>query len=191
MKHQNLIEIWLHQACPNQQQAIDLLSEHGFFYSQKDLGNIGGAYIKPSRNLFEFGADGEFMIIQGIWQDPPTLSNPIKDPILYDLVAWHPKDPERYFFFRGEHGLILGEKALYLAQHYGDPLYLHRTPEEYFKNQGKGCVVLDRDNYHCLLGAREIIVNNPQFGNMVSNEIKRFLFRDFPKFYLQKNEENK
>lgn len=94
MKHSELIRIWLYQALHKQQAAYQLLNDYGYQHNWITQGDLGGALVSVNKRFFSFDPSGLLMVIQAVWYEQPSPSNEVKCPLLYDLIAWHPRAPK-------------------------------------------------------------------------------------------------
>ena len=178
---EELIFIWQSHALNMKGQAHLVLREHEFTQSSLDREDIGGAYVKKHGRFFDFDASGQFMILQGIWEY--NDENP-EEPILCDMIAWHPSQPKEILFLRGEEGGLLGEKSLFMAQTFQDDLSIYETPFDWLKNDSNGCVLLDVKSIHELIGVSRVICTNSYFGKFLKTQLTQYIYRGFPEFYV-------
>lgn len=110
---------------------------------------MGGCNARVEGKFFDPDPDGEFYIVQGVWRDIPSLDNPLSEDelILFDLIAWHPKEPRQWYFLRGEAGRTLGERAMSDALLIDRPLQLHRTPFAWLQS---GCTYMEISDKLCI-----------------------------------------
>lgn len=189
MRRNEIISWWLLEACRHGCFAIKLLAEHGYIYDWIRHGDIGGARVKVHGRYFELDPDGQFMILQAVWHDIPSLFNWVESPLLFDVIAWHPKRPGRWYYLRGEAGLVIGEKAMFEALMFDERLLVHATPFEWIKSGCMGVVILDVGALHRLLGIKEVAFTDKQFAADVRKRLLRFVLKDVPKIYVSAMEE--
>lgn len=97
-----------------------------------------GSYFEPS------DPDGTVMLVQPVFAGPiPSIFVPVDEPCLVDLIAYSPREPGRWFWRRGEHGLVLGDENLERAELFSEPVRVHRNPLEWLRSGGEGVCVLD------------------------------------------------
>lgn len=156
------ISFWLYQC--QSARAYEVLAAYGYKHSSVLHGDIGGATVRVSGRFWELDEGGNYMIIQPVWYDTPSLANPVDEPLLFDLIAWHPRKPEKWYFYRGERGLILGEKPLFEADVFHNPLQLHRTPFAWLKAGCQGSVLLDKHSLNRLSGLKEVVCEDVNQG---------------------------
>lgn len=161
-----------------------MLERYNYKHDWIRLGDLGGFTVKISGKYFELDENGSLMVAQGVWENQPSLSNYVEEPLLFDIIAWHPSQPYKWFYLRGETGLILGEKSLFEAQIFGMPLYVYETPLEWLKAGMKGIVLLDFYSLHCLIGIEQVVFTNPHFGQKIKNRLTAFIYKGFPKFCI-------
>ena len=136
-------------------------------------------YLTPARvridgNLFDFDEDGIGMLVQPVWIGPiPSPHELIDDPILGDLIAWRLDDPDRWYWRRGEHGLVLGDDNLSRAEHFHEPIRIYRNPLNWLRGRGAGALLLDNSpaSLDRLRRCGEVIADDFTHGVEVENRL--------------------
>ena len=98
--------------------------------------------------------DGAFQIAEA---GADALIFPTEAGDVFDLVAWYPAEPARWWV---RHGLaaVMGVEAIQRACHFDEPLVLHQTPLDFLRANGVGSVVLDwRSADFWLTGVHRIV----------------------------------
>lgn len=114
------------------------------FDSLLACGYWGGARVCCEGQNWSPDESGEPMIIQPVYADEiPSVECCVDDPLLVDLIAWRIEQPERWWYRRGELGLVLGAIEIERARHFGHSLHLYRTPLNWLRARGRGACVLD------------------------------------------------
>ncbi len=78
----------------------------------------------------------------------PGLFSDVEDPLLLDLLAFHPSQPEFWLYRIGAPGLILGEDIYCDALRSGAPFRAFTTPVDFLVNNCRGAVWLDDAERH-------------------------------------------
>ncbi len=185
----DLIRFWLDHC--QSSRAYSLLEEHGYIHNSYMHGDIGGLNARMSGRFFELDENGEFMIAQAVWRDTPSPSNPVGDPILYDIIAFHPGRPNKWYFLRGEPGLILGEKAHHRASLFDEPLIIHSNPFSWLTSGCVGSVLLDHHGLNQLYGLHEIICENVEHGTRIETGLSIYYKTNMPRFSVPALTENR
>ncbi len=86
---------------------------------------------------------GQVTIIQPVWATAPSIHRAVESPVLRDLIAWHPDEPDLWFYCFGLGRPILGEDHYLDAIESGAPLKVFATPLDWLRAGGEGCVFLD------------------------------------------------
>ncbi len=159
-KRQDTLLSFFVSKCFETDRAEALLEEYGYRHEPFRLGYVGGGNVRISERYFEPDPEGNFMIVQGVWHDIPSMDNPLEEDelLLFDLIAWHPDKPRKCYFLRGEPGLILGEKAMSNALLVDKPLQLHRTPLGWLQSGCAGSVLLDTHSIGRLSGLQGEVI---------------------------------
>ncbi len=158
-----------------------LLQDYGCLFNPWETGYQGGATIRVEGGFFQPDEAGVFHIITPIYVGPtPTLREPVQNPVIADLVAWHPSKPGRWHFLRGEAELILGERAMFEAVMFGEPLQLNRTPFAWLQAGCKGSVLLDHHGLNRLYGLPEIICENVEHGERIEHGLNLYYRKNMP-----------
>lgn len=178
----NLLSVFVNDFLPGAVLAEALLKEHGHAHEPFKYGYLGGARIAVSGRYFELDDEGKFMICHPVWVGPtPTLHDPVENPILADIIAWSPEKPREWYFLRKEVGLVLGEKSMFMASMFGEPLILHRTPFDWLKADCAGCVLLDRAAVSKLYGLQEVICPDIKYGEFIEKILNAPYTRQMPR----------
>lgn len=180
----NNITFWLEHCVCGSSQAYEILTQAGYTHDWMKQGDLGGIKARIDGRFFEPDPDGEFWIGQPVWVEQPTAYHYVENPILEDIIAWQPAQPDIWYFHRGETGLILGEENLVYAQLAGEKAVLHRTPLDWLKAGRTGCVILDQHGLHRLLDVTEIVCADVKHGMEVKEKLNRYCLRQMPKFYV-------
>ncbi len=173
--------------CFATERAEILLQSYGYEHNALSFGYVGGSNVKTSGRYFEPNAEGEFMIVQAVWHDIPSMDNPLAedDLLLFDLICWHPKEPRKWYFLRGEAGLILGEKAMFEASVFEKPLQLHRTPFAWLQSGCRGSVLLDHHGLNRLYGLQsEVICENIEHGERIEKGLSLYYRKNMPRITI-------
>ncbi|MCB1782974.1 MAG: hypothetical protein KDI13_03185 [Alphaproteobacteria bacterium] len=179
-RQDNLISFWLHQ-CNARTQAYDLLENYQYCHNWIAHGDLGGIYARITGRYFELDEDGDFFVAQAVWYDPPSLHNPVEEPLLIDVIAWHPQKPKQWYFYRGEPGLILGERALFDARIFQESLTLHSTPFNWLRAGCKGCVLLDQHGLNHLYGLKDVVCEDIAHGTRIEEGLSLYYLKNMPR----------
>lgn len=112
-----------------------------------DMGKIGDAVINASEwqtveLQIEGCSDGTFSPTDGGFEAVAVAARDWRGQP-YDLVAWPPANPGRWWTRRG-HAQIVGERALHLADWRNTPIHLYETPASWLSAKDEaGVVILD------------------------------------------------
>ena len=90
----NLIEFWLYQ-CAARREAYALLEQCQYYHDWIKYGDLGGIHARITGKYFEPDDDGDFFIAQAVWYDQPSARNYVEEPMLFDIIAWHPENPRQ------------------------------------------------------------------------------------------------
>lgn len=179
----SLLNVFVNQ-CFETDKADAVLEEYGYRHEPFRLGYVGGGNVRISGRYFEPDPEGAFMIVQGVWHDVPSLDNPLPDEglLLYDLICWHPKTPLKWHFFRGEAGLILGERAMFEASTFAETLQLHRTPFSWLQSGCAGSVLLDQNALGRLYGLQgEVICESLEHAERIDKCLSLYYRTNMPR----------
>lgn len=185
----DLTQYWLNRC--QTKKSYDLLSEYQYRHDWCQYGDIGGLNVRLSGKFFEQDDDGDFMIAQPVWLDPPSLYNPVEKPLLFDLIVWHPEDPHRWYFMRGEPGLILGERALFKSSICREPLLLHTTPFAWLKSGCTGSVLLDHHGLNKLYCLKEVVCEDINHGTRIEKGLSMYYLKNMPRISVPALTENR
>lgn len=175
----NNISYWL-KHCHDAEPYV-LLEQFQYKHDWLALGDLGGMRARISGKFFEWDSDGDFYVMQGVWRDIPAPLNPVDEPILYDVICWHPDRPQRWHFLRGECGLILGERAVHRANICNEALQLYRTPFDWLKAGCNGAVLLDKYGLNRLYGLPELICENVEHGKSIEVALHSYYLSNIPR----------
>ena len=184
-----MIEFWLrrHQS----KEAYALLKEHDYEHDWIKHGDLSGFSVRVSGKFFEPDEDGDFMIVQAVWDDPPSPSNWVENPILQDIICWHPEKPQQWYFLRGEAGVILGEKALFESSLFREPLTLHSTPFDWLKSGCEGSALLDHHGLNKLYGLKGVICEDIEHGTRIEKGLSMYYRTHMPQIAVPTLMENR
>lgn len=141
----NLLAEWLATPGLNgrqRQQLTDLGLTREATQCAGDLGwarvsTIGGRCYTPSDV-------GQVRVIQPVWAGPaPSIYQAVENPVLADLIAWHPERPTRWWYRIGDPGATLGADNLDLAHVEGLPITFEMTPLDWLRGDCRSAVLLD------------------------------------------------
>lgn len=173
------ISFWLNHC--QSDHAYSLLAQYGYKHDWIKHGDIGGITARISGRFFEWDKDGDFYIAQPIWRDIPSGKNLVTEPILYDVIAWTPSNPAQWYFLRGEHNLILGEKAMHRASICNEPIQLHATPFAWLKAGCRGSVLLDCHGLDRLYGLSEVVCESVDQGKRIKKGLSMYYLKNMPR----------
>ncbi len=176
----DLISFWLNQCNPASKKTYDLLAQYQYNHDWIKHGDLGGLNVKTSGKYFEPDECGEYMIAQGIWYDQPSLSNWVDESMLFDVIAWHPEEPKRVYFYRGEPSLILGERFMFEANILGKPLMLKRSPFDWLKSGCEGSVLLDKHSLSRLYGLNDVVCTDVDHGERIQAALSQRYLENIP-----------
>lgn len=116
--------------------------------SWKDLNRCGDPLpvkVRTDRRYFEpIDPGGTAMLVQPVYAGPiPSIFEPVESPCLADMIAYSPRDAGKWYWRRGEQGLVLGDLNLERAELFSEPVRVHRNPLEWLRSGGEGVCVLD------------------------------------------------
>ncbi len=181
----DLIPFWLYQC--RSFEAYKRLSKYGYKHDlvHGDIGairaNVSGFFIEPDEQA-------DYLIAQAVWYNTPSVHNYVPEPVLYDIIAWHPDRPNEWYFTRGEHGLVLGYKALWTASMCEQPLLLHSTPLEWLLAGCEGSVLLDSHATSHLYGLSNIICPNLDYALLIEVRLTNHYKQNTPSIAVRQSE---
>ncbi len=112
-------------------------------------GGLGAAQIHRTGRTFSFAGYGRLQVIMPVWSGAaPGRFSYVEEPLLLDLLAFHPSAPEFWLYRVGAPGLILGENVYVDALRSGAPFKAFATPLEFLENDCRGAVWLDDVERH-------------------------------------------
>jgi hypothetical protein len=153
----------------------------GYCHDWLKCGDLGGIHARPTGKYFEPDNDGDFFIAQAVWYDQPSAYNYVEEPALFDIIAWHPENPRQWYYLRGETGLILGEKAMFEAGTFGEPLQLHSSPLTWLRSGCKGSVLLDHHALNRLYGLQDVVCEDVAHGTRIEIGLALYHKRNSPR----------
>ncbi len=107
-------------------------------------GGLGWVRVSTTGRLYQPADAGDVAIIQPVWAGPaPSIYQAVEDPLLDDLIAWHPDNPTRWHYRLGTPGAVLGADNLDLAHSEGWPITFELTPLAWLLAGCRGAVLLD------------------------------------------------
>ena len=173
-------ELWIewdrayHQCAPDH---LAHLMKHGVAPSVLVDALVGIEKIEVEGELYHPSGDGAVVVIMPVveWTpDGPYLNAegfihpdgpPAFEPILVDLVAWRLRDPERWWFRRGEPALMLGRDNLEVAAWLESPIKVFRTPLGWLRNGCRGVVLINRNGLEsAFIGVRHLDAEDLEHG---------------------------
>jgi hypothetical protein len=135
---------WLMTPSPNSRQRQQL-AQLGVTREAIDrAGGLGWSRIWTTGRGYIPSNTGDVMLIQPVWASPaPSIYEAIERPLLADLIAWHPEEPECWQYRLCTPGAVLGADLLDLAHAAGRPISLHQTPLDWLRAHCRGAVLLE------------------------------------------------
>lgn len=107
-------------------------------------GGLGWARVSATGRLYMPSNAGDVAIIQPVWAGPaPSIYEAVEDPLLDDLIAWHPDSPTSWHMRLGTPGAVLGADNLALAHGEGWPITFELTPLAWLLGNCRGAVLLE------------------------------------------------
>ena len=107
-------------------------------------GGLGWARIATTGRVYLPSDSGDVAIIQPVWAGPaPSIYEAVDDPLLDDLIAWHPEHPTRWSYRLGTPGAVLGADNLELAHAEGWPITFELSPLAWLLGDCRGGVLLE------------------------------------------------
>ena len=131
-------------------------------------GNAGMARIRRhAGGLYEPDDTGDPALIVPIFLgEIPAPGNPVAEPILDDLIAWHPDRPNRWALRAGT--------AVTLGNAWGSwPLPIHRTPLDWLRAGGAGVVILDWVGAFLRFGDSPLLAQDLEHGQEIRERLTR------------------
>lgn len=180
----DMIKFWLNECCHLQSKASNLLESYQYKHDWIRHGDIGGIHAKPTGKYFEPDETGELFIAQGVWYDPPSLHNSVEEPLLFDVIAWHPENPRQWYFYHGEMGLILGERAYFEASLFDEHLSLYSTPFSWLRSGCKGSVLLDHHGLNRLYRLKEVVCEDVAHGTRIEKGLSLYYLQNMPRLSI-------
>ncbi len=93
---------------------------------------------------WELNTNAAPLIVLPLYDGPiPSIYWPVNEPVLCDLIAWRPKEPEKWYYLTGDYPAFLGRIWAEEATFIHDTLNLFSTPLNWLRSDGNGSVVLD------------------------------------------------
>ncbi len=107
-------------------------------------GGLAWSRITTAGRAFDFDHGGIPAIVQPVWRGPaPSIECGVEHPILCDLIAWRPAEPDRWWYRWGSDSPALGDHHLEAAHTETGPLFCHLTPLDWVRGGCRGCVLLE------------------------------------------------
>ena len=107
-------------------------------------GGLAASRIHAIGRTYTPAGYGRFHIITPVWAGPaPSIFEDVEHPILLDLLAWHPENPDTWFYRIGATGLFLGEHYYLAAIRSAKPFRAFATPLAWLQGDCAGAVFLD------------------------------------------------
>ena len=101
------------------------------------ISTIGGRCYSPS-------PAGDVMVIQPVWAGhAPSIYQAVEHPVIFDLIAWHPDRPTRWYYRIGDPGAVLGVDHLEMAHAEGLPICFATTPLDWLRGDCRGAMLLE------------------------------------------------
>lgn len=181
-----LTSFWLNQ-CNESGKAYKLLESYQYHHKWTKYGDLGGIHARISGKYFEHDENGVFYIAQAVWYDTPCMLNYVESPCLQDIIAWHPDNPSKWYFYRGETGLILGEKAYFESGVFHTPLPIKATPFSWLKSGCQGITLLDHHGLNKLYGLKEVVCEDMAHGLRLEKGLNIYFRRSIPSISIPKH----
>ncbi|MCZ6859588.1 MAG: hypothetical protein O7I42_04815 [Alphaproteobacteria bacterium] len=106
-------------------------------------GGLAWSQITIFGRGFDLSPSGFPAVIQPVWRGPaPSLECAVENPILDELIAWRPADPERWWYRWFASFPALGDHFIDDAHIDGVPLDCHMTPLAWLRGGCRGTVML-------------------------------------------------
>jgi hypothetical protein len=95
------------------------------------------------------------------------------DDDLGDLVAWHLKEPQRWWRRCGLLS-ILNPGAIAIAERFGKALHIRRSPLSWLQHNSSGCVILDRhaDLRLAFGGVADVVAEDLELGEEIERRLR-------------------
>ena len=105
---------------------------------------LGASRIHAIGRTFTPAGYGRLHLVLPVWAGPaPNIFEAVERPVLLDLLAWHPDNPELWLYRVGAAGLVLGEDRYLEALRSCQPFRAFATPLEWLQADCHGAVFLD------------------------------------------------
>ena len=137
-----LVAEWINAPSLNSRQRQKLEELGVTRESTERCGGIGWDRITTTGRLYAPLPVGEIAAISPVWAAAPSIYRAVPRPHLRDLIAWHPAEPETWWYRLGIDRLILGEIHYLEAMETGCALPVFATPLDWLKAAGEGAVFL-------------------------------------------------
>lgn len=112
-------------------------------------GGLGWSRVSITGRLYIPSDAGDVAIIMPVWAGAaPSIYQAVEDPLLDDLIAWHPDNPTRWLYRLGTSGAVLGADNLDLAHSEGWPICFALTPLQWLRGDCRGSVLLELCEEH-------------------------------------------
>jgi hypothetical protein len=113
-------------------------------------GGLVWANVTTAGRAFDFDHLGAPAIIQPVWRGPaPSIEYGVKHPVLADLIAWRPVEPDRCWYKWGCDTPALGDEFVEDAHVLG-PMFCHLTPLAWLRSGCRGTVLLEFAEHYAL-----------------------------------------
>ncbi len=140
----NLMAEWLGTSSLNSRQRRQLEDLGVTREAVHRCGGLGWVRVSTTGRLYQPADAGDVAIIQPVWAGPaPSIYQAVEDPLLDDLIAWHPDNPTRWHYRLGTPGAVLGADNLDLAHSEGWPICFATTPLSWLQGDCRGAVLLE------------------------------------------------
>ena len=140
----DLAREWLATPSLNSRQRHQLENEGVTREAVHRCGGLGWTRVATTGRLYMPSDAGDVMLIQPVWAGPaPSIYQAVEHPQLFDLIAWHPEEPTRWFYRLGAPGAVLGADNLSLAHSEGWPITFELSPLAWLLANCCGAVLLE------------------------------------------------
>ncbi len=140
-----LMAEWLGTSSLNSHQRKELEDLGVTREATQRAGDLGWARVSTIGGRCYMPADtGEVKVIMPVWAGPaPSIYRVVENPVIVDLIAWHPEEPTRWHYRIGNLGAVLGGENLDLAHAEELPISFATTPLDWLRGDCRGAVLLD------------------------------------------------
>ncbi len=106
-------------------------------------GGLAWSHITIFGRGFDLSPSGFPAVIQPCWRGcAPSIYQAMENPVLDELIAWCPAEPDLWFYRWGASWPALGDHYIDDAHIDGDPLHCHLTPLDWLRGGCRGTVLL-------------------------------------------------